>query len=65
MKSLAHTLLQKYYGLIVVLLIYMDAEISIILCQGFSEKNNFYLLSYHMRQIFYELYRDWILGRYK
>ena len=45
MKSLAHTLLQTYYGLIVVLLIYMDAEISIILCQGFSEKNTLSLLS--------------------
>ena len=49
----------------VTLLIHTDAEIRIILCQGFSEKNILSLLSDQLRQIFDDFYRDRIMGRKK
>ena len=48
-----------------VLLIHTDAEIGVMLCQGFSEKNTFFILSNQLRQIFDDLYRSHILGRDK
>ena len=47
------------------LLIHTDADIGIMLCQGFSEKNILSLLSNHIRQIFDDLYQARILGRDK
>ena len=41
------------------------AEIIILLCQGFSEKIILPLLSNQTRYIFDDLYRAWILGRYR
>ena len=43
----------------------MDAEISILLCQVFSEKQIFSLLSNQLRRVFDNLYRARILGRDK
>ena len=65
MQSLPHTLLESYYDFTMTLIIHTDAEISIMLCQGFSEENILSLLSNHMRHIFDDLYRDHILGRDK
>ena len=47
------------------LLIHTDIEISILLCQGLSEKNILSLLSNQLRHIFDDLYRSRILGREK
>ena len=41
----------------------MDADIRILSCQVFLEKNILSLLSDHLRQSFDDLYRDRILGR--
>ena len=45
------------------LLICIDAEISILLCQGFLEKNTICLLSDKLGHIFDYLYRASILGQ--
>ena len=56
-------LLESAYNFMVPLRIHMDADSSIISCQGFSEKKILYLLSDHLRQIFDDLYWARILGR--
>ena len=65
MQSLAHTLLESYYNFTMGLLINMYAEIRILLCQGFSEKNILSILSDQTRQIFDDLYLVSIMGRDK
>ena len=47
------------------LIIHTDADISILLCQGFSEKKILSVLSDQLRQIFDNLYWSCILGRDK
>ena len=47
------------------ILIYTDAEIIIILCQGFSDKNILSLLSDQLKHIFDDLYRDQMMMQYK
>ena len=47
------------------LLIYTEYDIRILSCQGFSEKNTLYLLYDKLKQIFDNLYCDWVLGREK
>ena len=64
-QSLAHTLLESYYDFMMKFSIHMDEEISILSCQGFSEKNNLSLLSNHLRQIFDDLYQARIMERDK
>ena len=62
-KSLALTLVESSHDFLMPLQINTDAEIIIMLYQGFSEKNILSLLSNQLRQIFYDLYRVCILGR--
>ena len=64
-QSLAPTLLDSFYNFMMTLLIHTDAEISILPCQGFSEKNILSLLSDQPGNIFDELYQACILGREK
>ena len=45
------------------ILMHTDADIIILVCQGFSEKNILSLQYDHLRQIFDDLYQDRILGR--
>ena len=63
MQIISHALLETPYNLIMMLLIHTDAENSILLCHGFSEKNILSLLSKHTRQIFDNLYQDQVLSR--
>ena len=65
MQSLACTLLESSYDFMMTLLIHTDAEVHILLCQGFLEKQIRSLLSDQLRQIFDDLYRVRILGRNK
>ena len=65
MKSIAHTLLYSSCDFMMTLLIHTDADISILLGQGFSEKNIFSLLSDQTRHIYDNLYLAYIIGRYK
>ena len=55
--------MESSYKLMATLIIYTDTEISIMSCQGFSEKNILSLLSYLLSQFFDNLYWDRILGR--
>ena len=64
MQSLACTLLESSYNFKTTLLIITDAEINILMCQGFSEKI-FSLLSKQLRKTFDGLYWARILVREK
>ena len=65
MQSLSRTILGSYYYFMMIVIIQTDAEISILLCQGFSEKNILSLLSNQLREIFDDLYWGLILERGK
>ena len=62
MQILARMILESSYDFMRILLIHMDAEIIIMSCQGFSEKNILSLLSDKLRQIFDDLCQARILG---
>ena len=65
MKILARILLESSYHLMMMFLIHIDAEISILSCQWFLEKNILSLLSDQLMQNFDDLYWARILGREK
>ena len=50
-KIIARTLLESSYDFTMTLITNTDAEISILLCQGFLDKNIFSLLSNYPRQV--------------
>ena len=47
----------------ILIIIHMNTDTGIMLCEGFSEKNILSLLSDHMRQIFDDLYWARIMVR--
>ena len=65
MQSLALTLLGSFYNFIMALIINTNADIIILPCQGFLEKNILSLLSNQMSKLFDNLERDFIMGREK
>ena len=64
-QSLAHTLLGSSYNFMMKLLVHTDAEISIMSCQGLSDKSTLSLLSDQLMHIFDDFYRARIMGRGK
>ena len=64
-NSFSRALLDSSYGFMTMLIVHTYTEISILLCQVFSEKNILSLLSNQLRDIFDDLYWGLILGRGK
>ena len=58
-------LLESSYYFLMTPMIHTYAEIDILLCQGFSDKNILSIQSDQMRQIFDDLYWSHIMGRDK